>query len=124
MNTYIELLTAINVTGNHKISMADLKFGLERLGLKEVLTYIQSGNIVFKSDTSSTALLEERIKKEINDSFGFDVPVLVKTRSDIENILQECPYKKTEDVVANRIYFVLLQRKPEDMLINTLKQTD
>ncbi len=124
MKTYIALLRGVNVSGKHKISMADLKFGLERLGLKDVLTYIQSGNIVFKSDIASTSYLEERIKKEINDSFGFDVPVLVMTRSDMENILQECPYKKTEDVEANRIYFVLLQRKPEDMLINTLKQTD
>lgn len=104
--------------------MADLKFALERLGLNEVVTYIQSGNVVFKSDTTNTSELEERIEQEIRASYGFEVPVLVKKRSDIEKILQECPYNKTEDVAANRIYFVLLKSKPEDTFIKTLRQTD
>ena len=53
MKTYIALLRGINVGGHRKIIMADLKSMLERIDLKDVATYIQSGNVVFKSLDSS-----------------------------------------------------------------------
>ncbi len=50
METYISLLRGINVSGQRKILMSDLKALYEALKLKDVVTYIQSGNVIFKSD--------------------------------------------------------------------------
>jgi len=79
MNTYIALLRGINVGGHKKILMADLKLLLDSIGLQNVQTYIQSGNVVFKSkeDTHLATKIAEGIKIE----YGFFVLVLVKKAS-------------------------------------------
>lgn len=124
MKTYIALLRGINVSGHKKIKMADLKAMLVNIGFEDVVTYIQSGNVIFKSDKKNIAGLEEEIKKCIADTFGFDVPVLIKTKIEIAAILQESPYTKTEDLEANRIYYVLLHDQPELEYIANLTQED
>ena len=55
MNTYIALLRGINVGGNNKLPMKELRALLEENGLKHVQTYIQSGNIVFQSERADVA---------------------------------------------------------------------
>ena len=64
MTIYIALLRGINVGGHKIIKMADLKQAFKSIGLKQVKTYIQSGNIVFKSEEDIT-FLKERIQSEI-----------------------------------------------------------
>ncbi len=64
MQTYIALLRGINVSGQKKIKMADLRAGLETLSFSDITTYIQSGNIVFKSDILSVAKLEKQIHEQ------------------------------------------------------------
>ena len=72
--------------------MADLKQAFESIGLKQVKTYIQSGNIVFKSEEDIT-FLKERIQSEIKNVFGFDVPVMLRTHEEFINITKRCPYE-------------------------------
>ena len=124
MKTYIALLRGINVSGQKKIKMTDLKALFVKIGLDDVVTYIQSGNVVFKSDEKKIQKLEEKIKKGIADSFGFDVPVLVKTKMELEDILQKSPYTKQEDLEAKRIYYVLLKDAPNQEFIANLDQDD
>jgi uncharacterized protein (DUF1697 family) len=76
MNTYIALLRGINVGGHKKILMTDLKLLLDSIGLQNVQTYIQSGNVVFKSKEDTH--LATKIAEDINIKYGFFVPVLVK----------------------------------------------
>ncbi|WP_431156669.1 DUF1697 domain-containing protein [Winogradskyella poriferorum] len=63
MNNYITFLRGINVGGHRKVSMADLRILLAKLGLEDVNTYIQSGNVVFKSKSSPKALEAQKKKK-------------------------------------------------------------
>jgi len=121
---YVALLRGINVSGQKKIKMVDLKVILEKLGLKEVVTYIQSGNVVFESNKESIQQLEDKIKQAIADSFGFDVIVLVKTKMELEAIIQKCPYTKKEDLEAKRVYYVLLKDALEKESIGNLVQKD
>ena len=111
--TYIALLRGINVGGHRKIKMADLRFLFEGLGYNDVMTYIQSGNVVFKSDIKDQRELENQISVAIKNHYGFDVPVLVKTKTEIDKILENNPYINPEDLASNKIYFVLLQEKPQ-----------
>lgn len=124
MQTYIALLRGINVSGVKKIKMADLRIMMSDIGFKDVLTYIQSGNIIFKSETTNTQDLAQKIKTEIQDVFKFDVPVLVKTSEDISLILENSPYKNREDLEANRIYYALLKNSPEQSNLKALDQNN
>ncbi len=84
------MLRGINVSGQKKIKMADLKVLYEALGFAHVITYIQSGNVVFtvEKNTSLTALIETAIQKQ----YGFDVPVLLRTTQDFDDIIKNCPF--------------------------------
>lgn len=122
MITYVALLRGINVGGHKKIKMADLRDMLQKMHFEGVETYIQSGNVVFKSDHSNMLSLQEKIKKGIAKTFGFDVHVLVKTRIDLIKILKESPFTKVEDIEANKIYYVLLKNEPEEEAITNINQ--
>ncbi len=92
MTLYIALLRGINVGGHKVIKMADLKRVFESIGLKQVKTYIQSGNIVFESEEDIN-FLKDRIQSEIKNEFDFDVPVMLRTYGEFINIIKQCPYE-------------------------------
>ncbi|MDW3036591.1 MULTISPECIES: DUF1697 domain-containing protein [Bacillus cereus group] len=92
MTIYISLLRGINVGGHKIIKMADLKQTFESIGLKQVKTYIQSGNIVFESE-KDIDFLKKRIQSEIKNVFGFDVPVMLRKHEEFINIIKRCPYE-------------------------------
>ncbi len=111
MKTYIALLRGINVSGQKKIKMADLRLLLEENGFKNVQTYIQSGNIIFSSTEENKIKLENTIAEIIKNKYGFEVPVVVKTGKQIQAILTNNPYQNPEDIQSNKIYFVLLKNE-------------
>ncbi len=117
MRTYVALLRGINVSGHKKISMAELRAILTNLGLSNVQTYIQSGNVIFQAVDENTQKLKGLIQKGIKDNFGFEVPVLIKTPNQLLTILNECPF--SEDKKVNS-YFTLLYSEPEYTLMENL----
>ncbi len=121
MKTYVAFLRGINVSGQKKIKMADLRDSLNKQGFSEVRTYIQSGNIVFTSKKSNTYVIAETIFKVIAADFGFNVPTLVLAAEEIERILNANPFQHEEE---GKQYFVLLKSVPSGDLVrefNTLK---
>jgi uncharacterized protein (DUF1697 family) len=89
MRTYIALLRGINVGRYKKVLMADLRALFESLGFKDVKTYIQSGNVVFK--TIEETNLARKIAEAIEAKYDFIVPVLVKNESEF-HIEADCVY--------------------------------
>ena len=94
MATFISLLRGINVSGQKKIKMDELKKLYDSLGFKKVQTYIQSGNVVFECHDASIPKITERIKKKIKESFGFDVIVLIRTKEEFKKITRNNPFSK------------------------------
>lgn len=97
MTLYIALLRGINVGGNNKIKMAELKAALGELGLARVQTYIQSGNLLFESDQDEVSLrlaIEQQIKK----SFGLSIKTIIRTFEQWEQLVERCPF--TEEQLA------------------------
>lgn len=94
MRTYVALLRGINV-GKKRIKMADLIVIFESLGLTAVQTYIQSGNVIFNSELDE-ATLTELISKKISAHYGFDVPVILRSSSEFQKVLLNCPFSKDE----------------------------
>lgn len=110
MNTYIALLRGINVGGHKKVPMADLRKLLVKVGLKNIQTYIQSGNVIFQSAEDDSRKLEEKIYKVIQSHFGFEVPILIKTSEELQQIFDASPFAEKKKVNS---YFTLLFAVPE-----------
>ena len=113
MKTYIALLKGINVGGHKKVSMAQLCDILSKSGFQNVQTYIQSGNVIFKS-SEETKNLEDKIQNAISSHFGFEVSVIVKTNAELQLIFDSCPF---ENAKKEKSYFIMLNKIPERNLI-------
>ena len=120
--TYVAFLRGINVSGKRKVPMAELRAMCERLNLQNVKTYIQSGNIVFKSSMAQTNDIAILLHNEIQKHFNFNVPVIVKTVNELSQIIEKNPFVSQEDITANRIYFVLLNSLPAIELLENLSE--
>ena len=83
MNKYIVLLRGINVGGNNKLPMTELRTLLSDNGYKNVATYIQSGNILLYS-TNSTEKINEHITRLIKQQFDYNIPVVTLTAEEIK----------------------------------------
>jgi uncharacterized protein (DUF1697 family) len=112
MHTYIAFLRGINVGGNKIIKMALLKDLLEKLGFGKVVTYIQSGNAVFQSQSEDAADLAAQITAAIKATFGFEVIVFLKSLPELKKIMALNPYADTPLQPEERIYFTLLSGQP------------
>jgi uncharacterized protein (DUF1697 family) len=92
MPRYIALLRGINVGGNTMLKMSDLKPCLERAGLGNVHTYINSGNVGFDSDGSEGDLVLG-IERAIETEFGRSVPVMIRSQNEISRIISANPFR-------------------------------
>jgi uncharacterized protein (DUF1697 family) len=93
MKTFISFLRAVNMTGHNAIRMADLAELYRIIGLAKPETYIQSGNVVFEADRDTPAdLIAVSIEKAISEKYGYDVQVMVRTISEVKEILAANPY--------------------------------
>ena len=86
MPTFIALLRGVNVAGKNRIPMAEWKGNLEGSGFKDVRTYLQSGNAVFRAAAAAPKRMAAAIKAGIAKDFGCEVEVLVLSRADIDRI--------------------------------------
>ena len=107
MKTYIAFLRGINVGGHKKILMKDLSLLFESLGFENVKTYIQSGNVVFRSKEETN--LASKIAEAIESKYSFFTPVLVKKASELSEIASKCPFF---DEKREKSYFILLEENP------------
>lgn len=94
MTTYIALLRGINVGGHRSLKMEDLRELFSSMGFDNVTTYIQSGNVIFDASSKDETVLARRIKAQIEDTFGYDVPVIIYSAKRLQKILDEVPFEK------------------------------
>ena len=93
MKTYVALLRGINVSGQKPIRMTDLQRSCERLGLDNVRTYLQSGNIVFSADGAPLVKLAATLRARVARDFGHDLEILVLAASELARIAQSNPLR-------------------------------
>jgi uncharacterized protein (DUF1697 family) len=113
MAKYISILRGINVGGKRKILMKDLKSLFEKMGFSKVETYIQSGNVIFELEPKgSNADLEKNIQHSISETFGFDVPVIVRNADEWAKSVANNPFWKEKDVDIDRLHLTFLKDLP------------
>ncbi|CAG0974625.1 hypothetical protein ANRL3_01726 [Anaerolineae bacterium] len=96
MNTFIALLRGINVGGNTILPMRDLVRVLEGLGLKNVRTYIQSGNVIFQSKEKDASRLANKISTEIDQARGLSPQVLILGVKELQAAIASNPFPEGE----------------------------
>ncbi len=99
---YAILLRGINVGGNRKIKMADLRQSLESAGFEDVATYIQSGNIVVTTDRKAAGVAKI-VRNVIDEEFGFDVTVIVRSVDEWRDIRAKSPFAEHVKEHANKV---------------------
>lgn len=88
---YLALLRGINVGGNNIIKMVDLKACFESIGFTDVLTYIQSGNVLFKSDEQNIDKLTSKVEHELSRRFSYQSKVVIVSQDQLESIVKTAP---------------------------------
>ncbi|HET7579232.1 MAG TPA: DUF1697 domain-containing protein [Bacillales bacterium] len=107
MATFIALLRGINIVGK-TVKMERLRNIMTSMGLENVRTYIQSGNVVFEAEKENTDVLADRIDQELQKHFDFPIPVVVRTRNEWEEVIRKNPFPDNEPHVS------FLSEKPEE----------
>ena len=92
MPTHIALLRGINVGGHNKVAMADLRDVMASLGHTDVVTYIQSGNVVFSAAEADTGALASDLEQAIAAALGVTPAVVVLSREDLARAVRDNPY--------------------------------
>jgi len=103
---YVALLRGINVGGKNKIDMKQLKETFEQIGMKAVVTYINSGNVIFNDDQHTVPELTDLIETAIKKDFHFDIRVLIRSIRDLENTMKSLPesWKNDEDMKCDILF--------------------
>jgi uncharacterized protein (DUF1697 family) len=117
--TFAALLRGINVGGKNRVPMAELRAALESLGLEDVVTYIQSGNVVFKSPARSEGAVAADLERQVTKVFGVKAAVLLRTPAQLKKIAAANPYvgKGTD---LSKLHVVFLDEAPARSKIEKL----
>ncbi|MCC5928726.1 MAG: DUF1697 domain-containing protein [Cyclobacteriaceae bacterium] len=113
MKTFISLLRGINVGGQKLIKMAALREMYTNLGLQQVESYLQSGNLVFTTRDKNCDELAQIISLQIKETFDFDVPILVLTLENLQEIVQANPFAADTHKDPAYMHVTFLASKPE-----------
>ena len=108
----VAMLRGVNLGSYQKIKMDALKTLCTSLGLRDVQTYIQSGNLVFRDDGEDPVKLALRLEKAIEASFGFRPAVIVRTASELRKVIAKNPFAGRAGIEPNRLLVVFTDSAP------------
>ena len=109
--TYLALLRGINVGGKNIIKMADLRSCFEAEGFRDVVTYIQSGNVIFRAPSSGLKTLTNRIEKMLAAAFGYEASVVMRSPKQMRAVVSGAPADFGEQPETYR-YDVIFLKAP------------
>ena len=113
MEKYVAFLRGINVGGHHKVPMADLRKELGQLGFENIITILNSGNIIFEAKADALGKLEKTISNHLEHYFGFPIPTILRKAETIHKIFSLDPFKGVEVTKDIRLYISLLKKDAE-----------
>lgn len=122
---YVALLRGINVGGNRKIKMADLKAVMTDAGFARVQTYVQSGNVVFEGADEGVADIAARLESVCEKAFGFHTEFIIRDEATFRAEAAACPYvtsdlEPTEGREPKLLHIAYLLHTPDEARIRAL----
>ena len=122
MPIYISLLRGINVGAHKRIKMDQLRASFEKLGLEQVKTYIQSGNVIFKTTKASPARLSKQIEDRLFSDFGFPVSVVSRTADEMSKVIEGNPLLKKRGIDHEKLHVMFLSDLPAAPALKNLAE--
>ena len=113
MTAFVSFFRGINVGGHNRVTMTHLKALHESLGLKQVATYIQSGNVVFHHEMDATHL-KRQIEAHFEETFGFRAEVVVRTLDELNALIENNPFEGHADKELKWIVVFFLAEAPHE----------
>ncbi|HEX8734846.1 MAG TPA: DUF1697 domain-containing protein [Pyrinomonadaceae bacterium] len=111
MIKYAAFLRGINVGGHHIVKMEDLRGIFASMNFENVKTYIQSGNVIFETAETNADALAEKIERELEKSFGFEIKTMPRTLAGLAEIAARNPFKDAE--AGAQVYISFLSAAPD-----------
>ena len=108
MSVGISLLRAVNLASHNRIKMEELRALHESLGLREVQTYVQSGNVIFRTGERDLLRLSRRIENAIERKFGFRPDVIIRTTSELRNVIAQNPFASRRGIDPSKLLVIFL----------------
>lgn len=120
MMRYVAFLRGINVSGQKLIKMEVLRQYFELPGFKNIVTYIQSGNVLFDSKEVDEAKLLTKIEKQLVKQLGYEVPVVLRSIDEMRAVIGRNPFKDEPADSVRKLYVHFLSGVPEKLLHGSL----
>jgi len=111
MATWVALLRAVNVGGRNRVPMTELRRAVEALPATDVRTYVQSGNVVFRSPHRAEAAVVDAVRAALQGAFGFEIGVVVRSAAALATVLGTNPLS-TEGRDPSRLAVTFLSAAP------------
>jgi uncharacterized protein (DUF1697 family) len=110
---YVAFLRGINVGGHHKVPMADLRKELEKFDLENVVTLLNSGNVIFNSIADNPKSIENMISRNLEKAFGFPIPTIIRNSRTIYQLVDDSPFKDVRITKDIRLYVSFLRKSTQ-----------
>jgi uncharacterized protein (DUF1697 family) len=109
---HVALLRGINVGGKNKLAMKELASMFVDAGCSDVTTYIQSGNVVFRTKPAVAASACAKVESAIRERYGYDVPIVVRTADALARAIRGNPYLAEAAGSTDALHLVFLREAP------------
>lgn len=108
MKKYAALLLGINVGGNRKVAMSELKKMMEGLDFQNVKTLLNSGNVVFDAIETDDLSLKDKIEVQLRKTFGFEISIILLSFKELQDLIAKDPFKHIKITRNTRFYITFL----------------
>lgn len=112
MPVVISMLRGVNVGGHNKIKMDALRALCESLKLRDPRTYVQSGNVIFRTEQRDLGRLAKRLQNEIERSFGFRPDVIFRTTTELRQVITKSPFATRRGIEPSKLLVIFLANDP------------
>jgi uncharacterized protein (DUF1697 family) len=120
-DVYVALLRGVNLGGKNRLPMRDLAAMFAEAGCTDVVTYIQSGNVVFRATEACAARIPAAIAKEVADRLGFRAPVVMRTAGELRGVARGNPFLRGgASAEAESLHVMFLADRPSPASVATL----
>jgi uncharacterized protein (DUF1697 family) len=124
MAIYVSLLRGVNVGGHRKVRMAKLTDLYSSLGLSNVRSYLQSGNLVFESQETDRAQIVALLETEIEGFLGYPVTVILRDAADFQRIYHHNPFSTTRNENPKKLHVMFLANQSSTTYLDRLTIPD
>ena len=112
MAVVVSMLRGVNVGSHNRIKMEGLRALYESLELRDPRTYVQSGNIVFRTEERDLDALASRVEAGIERTFGFRPAVILRTPAELSSVIERNPFAARPEIEPAKLLVIFLQSDP------------